>query len=112
MSIFADINSKLKHLRKRAYRKDIPFDLDDLWLMKKLNNGHCEKTGIKLNMSSKPFTNPYYPSIDRVDSKKGYTKDNCKMVCHMYNSAKCEFDEEVFAYWAKHYVKQYEKREM
>ena len=106
---FKRLNLKLKELRKRAIDKQIPFNLDKEWVQLKLNNGYCEATGLKFDYSKRPFINPYYPSIDRVDSTKGYTKDNCQMVCHMYNTAKCEFSEEVFAKWAKAYVKVYKK---
>ena len=75
-----------------------------------MEQGYCEATGIRFDDTKRPYINPYYPSVDRVDSTKGYTKDNCKMVGHMYNSAKCEFSEKVFATWAKAYVKEYERK--
>ena len=51
--------------------------------------GRCQVTGIpfsciKINGSSR---RPYYPSIDRIDSKKGYTKDNIRVVTVAYNFA-------------------------
>jgi len=30
----------------------------------------------------------FCPSLDRVDSSKGYTKDNVQLVCRIYNTAK------------------------
>lgn len=110
LNYFSSLNRKIKGLQKRARKKNIPFNIDKGWIDSKLKKGYCEATGIKFNYSKTPFVNPFYPSIDRVDSSKGYTKDNCKMVCHMYNSAKCEFSEEVFITWAKAYVERYEER--
>jgi len=110
MYCFKSIKYRLKSLRERAKEKNIPFNLNSKWLKSKLTIGHCETTGIKFDLSKVPFVNPYYPSIDRVDSSKGYTTDNCKLVCLMYNTAKCEFSEEVFKEWAKAYVKEYELR--
>jgi len=109
INYFSDLNSKFSKLKKRAKRKDIDFNLDKEWIDSKLKKGVCEVTNIKFDFSKKPFLNPYYPSIDRVDSSKGYTKDNCKMVCHMFNNAKCEFSEKVFIYWATKFVEKYEK---
>lgn len=109
MSIFSSFKKRLKDLKKRAWWKKVDFDLDTKWLIDKFNKGYCEVTGLKFDTSKKPYVNPYYPSIDRINSKKGYTKDNCQMVCHMYNTAKCEFSKEVFTYWAKAFVKKYEE---
>ena len=32
--------------------------------------------------------NLHGPSIDRIDNNKGYTTDNCQIVCNMYNTGK------------------------
>ena len=74
-----------------------------------MDAGRCEATGLPFKTTKDPYVNPYYPSIDRVNSNKGYTENNCKMVCHMYNTAKCEFSEKVFAYWAEKFVEKYEE---
>ncbi len=37
--------------------------------------------------------NPYYPAIDRIDSSKGYTKDNCQLVLSIFNMLKLNYDE-------------------
>lgn len=110
MNIFLNLYRKLKHLKKRAGRKGIEFNLDKDWLNDKKRIERCEATGIKFDMSKKPYLNPLYPTIDRIDSEKGYTKDNCQIVCHIFNIAKCEFDESVFEKWAKAYVIEYEKK--
>lgn len=110
-SIFSSLKLKMKGLRERARRKNIPFELDQAWVIKKLSKGKCEATGLDFNTTTKPYLNPYYPTIDRIDSKKGYTYDNCWMVCHMFNTAKAEHEIEVFEYWAKEYVKEYERKQ-
>jgi hypothetical protein len=106
-SIFSSLQLKMKGLRERARRLGVTYDLDQAWLIEKLSKGRCEATGLKFNYKSRPYLNPYYPTIDRIDSNKGYTYDNCWMVCHMFNIAKAEHDIEVFEYWAKEYVKRY-----
>ena len=62
-------------------------------ILEKLRGGICEITGIPLDFSSASKL-PYSPSIDRVDSSKGYTIDNIKLVCLIYNYCKNEFTKE------------------
>lgn len=39
-------------------------------------------------------SHPQSPSIDRRDNNKGYTEDNCRVVCYWYNMAKGPWEEE------------------
>lgn len=39
--------------------------------------------------------NPYSPSIDRIDSRIGYTKSNCRIVCVAANYAMNEWGDSV-----------------
>lgn len=109
-SIFSSLNLKINRLKKRAKQKNIQFELDQEWVIKKLRKGRCEATGLKFNLNLKPYLNPLYPTIDRIDNSKGYTYDNCWVVCHMFNIAKADHNIKVFEYWANKYVKEYEKR--
>lgn len=71
-------------------------DLSYRWIRDKIDNGFCEVTGIPFNYDyhneneKLKFTNPWAPSIDRINSLGGYTKDNCQMVVWIYNRAKGE----------------------
>ena len=107
---YKNILNKLKAVKKRAKRKGLEFNLTKDWVEAKLQKGRCEATGLLFKLDKKPFVNPYYPTIDRINSDKGYTTTNCQIVCWMFNNAKAECDEETFAYWAKHFVKEYEKK--
>ncbi len=54
--------------------------------------GKCEVTGLAFSLN-RPKTRreslrAWGPSVDRVDPLKGYTRDNCRLVCWMYNAAK------------------------
>jgi len=59
-----------------AARKGIPFDLTIADVRRLLTRKKCHYTGIAFDLSIPQFR----PSFDRVDSSKGYTKDNV-VVC-------------------------------
>jgi hypothetical protein len=63
-------------------------DLKEVW---DNQNGICEFSGVKLILSSysKIQKNPIYSaSLDRIDSSKGYTKDNIRWVSRAINYMK------------------------
>ena len=80
-------------------RKSIEFDLTVDWFIEHIKPMVCEATGVALSFDideSKNF-NPFRPSTDRIDNSRGYTKDNCRIVCVMFNFAKGEHtDADVF----------------
>lgn len=58
-------------------------------------SGKCAKTGIQFEFDQSKYSkSPWTPVPDRIDSSKGYTKENVQWVCHMYNSMKQDFSEE------------------
>lgn len=86
--------SRLKNgCKQRAREHNFEFDLDIDIIRDKLEKGICEKTGIKFEFTSFDY-NPLAPSIDRIDSNKGYTNDNIQIVCMIYNFCKNKFTEE------------------
>ncbi len=59
----------------------------------KKQNGKCALSGMEMI----PRKNtPYRPSIDRIDSTKGYSIDNIQFVCSMVNVMKNKFNEKDF----------------
>lgn len=90
-------------IRRRAAKKQYEFDLTREWIEQRLASGACEVTGLKFDLgrdTSQRF-NPWCPSIDRIDSSKGYTQDNCRAVVWIYNMAKSEWSDEVVMQFAK-----------
>lgn len=86
------INSKVSSARQRARNKNMAFDLDidfiqNLWEDQK---GLCALTGKKMslrgNKNSEETFNSF--SIDRIDSTRGYTKDNVHLIRWGVNSIK------------------------
>jgi len=76
-----------------------------------LEAGRCQLTDLPFDFmpSNKTSTNPYSPSLDRIDSQKGYTKENCRIVLSMVNFALGENDDETALPILKALVKGLEK---
>ncbi len=82
----------------RAIIKKISCDLTEAWGLK-VWTGYCAVSGLpfKYERSSKG-PSIFAPSIDRIDSNKGYTQDNCRFVLACINFFKNNgTDEEMFA---------------
>ena len=82
----------LSGAKSRASKKSLEFSLTREWVLSRLNTGICEATGVKFDYTiPKGRTRAWSaPSIDRKDNTKGYTEDNCWVVCLLYNVAKGE----------------------
>ena len=77
--------------RQRAKECGMPFDLTAEWIAAKLRIGTCEKTGAVLDFAHPESTQQYNwnaPSLDRIDSSKGYTIDNVQITTWRYNQSK------------------------
>ncbi len=66
------------------------FDLTKEDILSRIQSGFCEATGMPFDLSVK---GPFSPSLDQVVPSKGYTKDNIRVVCLIYNLMKSNFDE-------------------
>jgi len=83
--------------KARAKSKNLEFDLDEKMIAPRVIKGVCEFTGIAFDLSYKTesFKNPFSPSIDRIDSSKGYVLSNIRVVLTAVNTALGEDGEEV-----------------
>ena len=101
---------KLVSYKKRAINKNLEYNLTSDWLKTKLAVGICEATGLPFKYRPKNSTlNPFLPSIDRIDSNKGYTRENCRVVITAFNLLKSDFDEETLEIFCKNFISKYEK---
>lgn len=79
----------------RAKRDGIEFTiyLDQILILVSL--GYCPKTGFRFDLTPprRGQTNPFTPSIDRIDAKKGYEPNNIQVVCNMFNMGKSDHNE-------------------
>lgn len=102
------LGSCLQQARKRAERKHIPIDIDIHYLLDIYHkqNGACCLTGLVMEL--RPLVghrvNPYAISLDRIDSTKGYTKDNVRLIIWYMNWAMGAYGEKEFAEIAKSYL--------
>lgn len=69
--------------------------MEDLWNLFEKQERKCAMTGLGLTLRGygKP---PGTASVDRIDSSKGYTKDNIQWVHKDVNKMKMDFTKEYF----------------
>ena len=100
-SLLGTLKQLLTQVRSRSKRKNLPFDLDMDWVELQLDNQElrCLRSGLILTPSREDLAGqhgifPTTVSLDRLDSSKGYTKDNVEIVSYVYNIAKNRFTTE------------------
>ena len=82
----APFKFRVQDMKKRANKNGLDFDLDENYLqyLWKECCGVCKMTGVKM-LKKTEINNPYSMSVDRLDSDKGYVKDNVRLVSRWYN---------------------------
>lgn len=84
--------------RSSAPKRWLTFSLHPKHLIDLANKsgGACMLTNIKWDMKTTAKTRrPWMPSLDRIDSMKGYEPDNIRLVCLSVNIALHEFGDKV-----------------
>jgi hypothetical protein len=80
--------SLLAGARARSKKRNIEYSLTDEWAREHWT-GKCEVTGIPFRLGwIEPGPKFFSPSIDKIDRKKGYTPDNCRIVLWAVNAMK------------------------
>ena len=89
--------SVYSHLFKRARYKniDISIDIKDMWEQYLSQDRTCTLSGISLDLR-KGIRDIGNCSLDRIDSNKGYSKDNIQWIFKIINSMKREYAEWYF----------------
>ena len=70
--------------------------LDDVAALYEKQNGKCALTGWNIEFPEYGHSQKAPASIDRIDSKKGYTPDNIQLVERKINMMKQQFSQEDF----------------
>lgn len=81
--------------RNSANRRQFECELTIDWILDRIKDGVCERTGIPFHciLAKGEGKHPYSPSIDRIDSSKGYTLENSQVVVMIYNYLKNDFSQ-------------------
>ena len=82
----------LTHFRNHAKTCGREFNITEEWIQEQLDRGTCARAGIAFSTS---MTGPFAPSIDRIDTTRGYVLGNCQLVCALYNFAKNKYTDDV-----------------
>ncbi len=88
---FAMMESQAK---KRARKYGREYTLPPGWGKEQYarQDGKCALSGMFMGKDRAKHA-PHAPSIDRRDSRKGYTTENCRLVTYIVNCAKNQFTE-------------------
>lgn len=99
----------LTSARKRAKAKgiDCTITLDHILEMARSNGERCAVTGIPFSATKSKGQHkaPFAPSLDRIDSAKGYTLANTRLVCVCVNMAMNQWGETVLRTIAEAYLR-------
>lgn len=93
--------SILINCRASAKKRGHDFELTLEMLGDMFSEMRCSVTGMKLSVTwDGPGRNPWYPSVDRIDTSLGYVPGNVRPVCWAYNCARQTWPDEVVLAWA------------
>jgi hypothetical protein len=67
----------------RAKQKGLSFDLDAEDIQRRIDANACELTGVPFDLTGGKTWDS--PSLDRIDSTRGYTQDNVRVVLYCVN---------------------------
>lgn len=86
----------LNSRRSEAKKRNLAFDLTDEWAAARWT-GCCEITGISFRPNGTKGPHPFSPSLDKIDPKLGYIKNNCRFILWGCNAIKgVGTDEDMF----------------
>ena len=76
------------------------------WIRERLAPQRCELTGLRLEFSM-VSNNPFKPSLDRIDTRRGYHPDNVRIVAWGINNMLNNWGDDVAYVLAKAYTESY-----
>lgn len=103
-SLISKIKSGINQRCKNGRVIELSITLDDIWKQFLKQNKKCALSGIELKFpsSTKEYSKyEWTASVDRIDSKGGYTIDNIQIVHKKINTIKFDLSNEEFIEWCK-----------
>lgn len=85
------VNIMVSRARHRAKKRGIDFDLtvEDVTEIWQEQGGRCYWFGVPMHWrDDEGPRNPFIPTLDRTDNRRGYTRANCVLACWGANAAK------------------------
>ena len=110
------VNEFFQGYKSNAKKRNIKFDLnfDQFKNIVKQNCYYCDELPSNIfhtfGGNHNEVRKAVYSGIDRIDSCKGYTIDNCVPCCFHCNIAKLDYSQEQFLQWIKKIYTQQFKR--
>lgn len=103
--------SLIKAARRRSKQKNLEFNLTLKDVLPQIEKGICQLTELPFDLipPGRKKRNPYSPSIDRIDSSKGYTPDNIRIVLVAVNDCINQYGDDTILPILKALVKGIEK---
>ena len=99
------LSRKLSDGKKNAKKKGWEYDIDHAFIMQLIRQSGC-----KCIYCGKPFVfEPNHQmnfSIDRIDSSRGYVRNNVQVIAPWVNIAKSDMDEQEFFHYVEDMYKQ------
>ncbi len=86
----------IKRAQRGAKKREIEFAITQADILPLLKPGACPLSGYKFRYTYGAY-DPYAPSIDRIDSNKGYVPGNIRVICYILNVGMNQFGFDVAA---------------
>ena len=99
-----NVKSILQRAQKNAKKSNLEFNLEteDIYLPT-----HCKYLGVELSYNKIDGLKENYFSIDRIDSSKGYVKDNIQIISRLSNTMKNNATQEQLITFSKNILSLY-----
>ena len=93
-------------IKKNSLSRNLPFEVDAKYAWELFINQtrKCALTGVHLQFPTRCWSKDGNASLDRIDSDKGYIRDNLQWVHKNINMMKQQYSTELFFDWCKKVV--------
>jgi len=88
------VRTTISRIRSRTKKSGVRFDLDEQYILSMYGrqDARCAVTRLPFKLDASGRNSPYYPSVDRIDPRRGYERGNVQLVLFSVNIAKWRWD--------------------